>query len=107
MSENNEVDQFGQEKKLSEQELEQLALQRLKIKRGFTTHLGVYLVVNACFFGMNVLTSLRYPWFLWPALGWGIGLGCHYVNTVSKLRMTGNKNALKREIDYLRNKLNE
>ena len=27
---------------------------------------------------INVLTS-RYPWFLWPALGWGIGLFSHYM----------------------------
>jgi|GEM_PF-1236659 len=42
---------------------------------GFLRHLGVYVVV---IFGLGMLNLLTdpggYPWFLWPALGWGVGL---------------------------------
>jgi hypothetical protein len=45
--------------------------------RGFLSHLGPYLIVIGCLAAINLLTSPSYPWFLWPALGWGIGLVLH------------------------------
>jgi signal transduction histidine kinase len=37
-----------------------------------------YLGVVAFLALVNLMTT-RYPWFLWPALGWGIGLFSHYM----------------------------
>jgi hypothetical protein len=45
--------------------------------RGFLSHLGPYMIVIGCLAVINLLTSPSYPWFLWPALGWGIGLALH------------------------------
>ncbi|MEX0874387.1 MAG: 2TM domain-containing protein [Actinomycetota bacterium] len=54
-------------------------------KLGFRVHLGVYLSVNALLFVTWLLTSglgeeggMGFPWFLFPLLGWGIGLVAHF-----------------------------
>ena len=50
---------------------------------GFRVHLAVYLAVQALLFATWALTSrtdagFGFPWFLFPLLGWGIGLAAHY-----------------------------
>lgn len=52
---------------------------RVKAKLGFYWHLASYLVVNGFLITIYLLTSwasdgFYYPWFVWPLLGWGIGL---------------------------------
>lgn len=54
------------------------ARKRAKAEVGFYTHLMSYLGVIALLALINVLTT-RYPWFIWPAVGWGIGLFSHYM----------------------------
>lgn len=44
--------------------------------KGFLAHLGPYIIVMTMLGFINALTS-DYPWFLWPALGWGVGLAFH------------------------------
>jgi hypothetical protein len=44
--------------------------------RGFIAHLIPYVMVNALLVMINALTT-RFPWALFPALGWGIGLASH------------------------------
>jgi hypothetical protein len=40
-------------------------------------HAGVYVIVNAALFVVNMITSRDALWFYWPLLGWGIGLAIH------------------------------
>jgi signal transduction histidine kinase len=54
------------------------ARRRARAEVGFYAHLMSYLGVMAFLALMNILTA-RYPWFLWPALGWGLGLFSHYM----------------------------
>lgn len=49
-----------------------------KIKE-FYGHLVVYIIVNVGLIIINLVTS-SYPWFIWPLLGWGIGLTMHGFN---------------------------
>jgi hypothetical protein len=44
----------------------------------FRVHLGVYLAVQALLVVTWALTSAAFPWFVFPLLGWGIGLAAHY-----------------------------
>lgn len=44
--------------------------------RGFVAHLIPYVMVNALLVTINVLTT-HFPWAMFPALGWGIGLASH------------------------------
>jgi len=45
-------------------------------RRGFARHLGVYLIVNAAFLVLGIITH-GLPDTLMPGLFWGIGLGIH------------------------------
>ena len=54
------------------------ARRRAAAEVGFYSHLMSYLGVMAFLALINLLTT-RYPWFIWPALGWGIGLFAHYM----------------------------
>ena len=56
------------------------ARRRAAAEVGFYAHLASYLGVIGFLFLINIFSS-RYPWFLWPALGWGIGLFSHYMGT--------------------------
>lgn len=47
--------------------------------RRLYVHFAVFLIVNAFFLAINLLTSPRYLWFIWPMISWGIGLAEHYV----------------------------
>lgn len=45
-----------------------------EIKR-FYTSLMMYVIFISFLAGLNYYTNeLRYPWFLWAAFGWGIGI---------------------------------
>ena len=45
--------------------------------RAFYQHLVTYIVINAFLIFVNRLTFPGYNWFIWPLLGWGIGLVLH------------------------------
>jgi hypothetical protein len=94
-------------KYISEEDLYKMAKKRVKLKKDFATHAGVYCVVNGGIMGINLITSgLHHPWFLFPALGWGIGLGCHYIDTVAKLRFDLKDSAIQREMEHLARSFN-
>ena len=58
----------------------QRARKRAKAEMRFYTHLLWYLGIIALLALINLFTT-SYPWFIWPALGWGIGLFSHYMGT--------------------------
>ena len=60
-------------------EQRQRAIGRIRAKRGFWLHLGVYLAVNALLVLVWALTSAGHFWPAWPMLGWGIGVVAHGV----------------------------
>jgi hypothetical protein len=61
-----------------ELELRRRAEQRADAKIGFRKHFIAYVVVNAALIAINLLTSPGYYWFVWPLLGWGIGVVAHF-----------------------------
>ena len=65
---------------MSEEEIYKLAHKRVQDKKDFFTHLIVYIVINAMLIFIWAFTSAGYPWFIWPLLGWGIGLIFHGLN---------------------------
>lgn len=56
---------------------EEEARKRVKKIRGFYRHLQSYVFVNLGLFALNMFTSPGGWWFMFPALGWGIGLASH------------------------------
>lgn len=56
---------------------EQHARQRVKELKGYYQHLGAYLAVNGFLLALNLVTWSGTVWFVYPLLGWGIGLAIH------------------------------
>ena len=51
-------------------------------RTGFRIHLGVYIAVQVLLVATWWFTSNNgqvMPWFIFPALGWGIGVVAHYI----------------------------
>jgi len=52
------------------------AKKRVKRIKGFYQHLLIYVCVNTFFIIVNLLKPNDGYWFIFPLLGWGIGLFC-------------------------------
>ena len=63
----------------TEQELLR-AKKRVKAKKSFYQHLMSYAIVNLFLIALNLITSPTSLWFVFPLLGWGVGLAFHYVD---------------------------
>jgi signal transduction histidine kinase len=62
-----------------EAEVLRRARSRAAAEVGFYTHLSTYLGV-ICFLALiNILTT-GYPWVIWPAMGWGLGVFFNYMS---------------------------
>jgi len=77
--------------KLSEEEIYHQARKRVEEKKGFFTHLAVYIIINIMLVLIWAFVSRSpYPWFIWPLGGWGIGLLFHFLEfSSSQSRPTG------------------
>jgi len=49
-------------------------------KVGFIRHAAIYLLFIAGLAIINNVTYTGYQWWLWPALGWGIGVVSHFLS---------------------------
>jgi hypothetical protein len=56
---------------------EEQARERIKELKGYYGHLASYVAVNLFLFALNMITSPGDIWFIYPLLGWGIGLAIH------------------------------
>lgn len=56
---------------------EALALAHVRKVKDFYIHLTQYLIVIPILAGINLVGYSQYLWFVWPALGWGLGVLAH------------------------------
>ena len=63
---------------MDEKEIREKAEKRVEEKRGFIGNLAAYIIVNAGLFLIWLFTGHGSPWFIWPLLGWGIGVVFHF-----------------------------
>jgi hypothetical protein len=75
----------------------ELALKRLAAKRAFTTHLAVYLMVNALLVAIWAVQGADAFFPFWTIAGWGIGVTLHAWNTFA--RRPFNEADIQREMD--------
>jgi fatty acid desaturase len=47
-------------------------------KTGLRIHTMIYIAVQLLLVSVWAVAGAGYPWFLYPLLGWGIGLVAHY-----------------------------
>lgn len=55
----------------------QKAKEKVEARLGFKVHLAVYLIVNAILITVNLVNSPEALWFIWPLMGWSIGIFWH------------------------------
>ena len=89
---------------LSEEEIYQQARKRVEEKKGFFTHLAVYIVVNIMLVLIWAFVSRSpYPWFIWPLGGWAIGLLFHFLGVfVFSKRTDWERREVEKEAEKLR-----
>ncbi|MGQ7868752.1 2TM domain-containing protein [Sunxiuqinia sp. sy24] len=56
---------------------ERTARQKAKQKVEFKIHMIAYIVVNSLLAIINLTFTPGYLWFIWPLLGWGVGIVLH------------------------------
>ena len=64
---------------MNEEELIHIARKKVKDKKGFLAHFGIFVAVITFLLILNMLTSPGFLWFLIVAGGWGIGIVGHYI----------------------------
>lgn len=86
----------------TEDEIREQAIERLKKKRDFRTHVAIYCIVNACLVGIWAITSGAdgFFWPIFPILGWGIGVGANAWDVYGRKPIS--EDEIRREADRLR-----
>lgn len=72
-----EKPQIVSEKTHDDNEAYQRARKKVKEMKSFYANLISYCIVIPFLIFVNLYTSREYLWFLWPMLGWGVGLASH------------------------------
>ena len=68
---------------------EALALAHVRKVKGFYVHLIQYVVVMAVLVTINLVATPRYWWFVWAAVGWGMGLVAHAASVFNLIPFLG------------------
>ena len=89
---------------MSEEEIYKQARKRVEEKKGFYTHLAVYILVNILLVLIWAFAAGGgYPWFIWPLGGWGIGLLFHFLGVfVFSQRTDWERREIEKEAERLR-----
>jgi len=61
---------------INEQKLK-LAQERAEAKIGFYIHAAIFIAVNLLLATINLVSDPGTLWFVWPLIGWGMGLLGH------------------------------
>lgn len=84
---------------------EAAALHHVRKIRGFYRHLAQYVIVISGLTTLNLFTSPKYFWAVWPAMGWGMGVMFHGMSVFGRLPFM-NADWEKRQVEkYLGRKL--
>jgi uncharacterized membrane protein YdbT with pleckstrin-like domain len=70
-------------------------------KVGFIRHFLIYVVVIAFLAIINNVTYSGYQWWLWPALGWGIGVVLNFFSVYLFQGKALEERIMKSELDKM------
>jgi hypothetical protein len=62
---------------MNQQDAYAKARERAKAKYRFFVHASVYAAVMVLLVLVNLVTSPRQMWFVWPLIGWGFAVALH------------------------------
>jgi uncharacterized membrane protein len=89
-------------KKMSDDEIREIATKRVRARRGFYWHLIVYIVINLMLIGIWYFTGRGYFWPAWVLFGWGIGLVFNALHVFTKSDIGSERAAIEKEIDKIK-----
>jgi hypothetical protein len=84
----------------TEQEIRDQAIERLKKKRDFKTHVLMYVTVNAFLVVIWAVSDSGFFWPIFPILGWGIGVVANAWEVYGRKPIS--EEEIRREVDRLR-----
>ena len=89
---------------LNETKLREIAIRRVTAKSDFKINCITYAVVNAGLFILYAVINWGgHPWFIWPMIGWGIGVIVHYF--IMRKALDGTSvDKVEREIEIMKRK---
>ena len=61
------------------------AQKRVEDIKGFYGNLGSYIIVIVALAIINLITYRQYLWFLYPTIGWGIGVLMHWMSVFNRM----------------------
>ncbi|SEH72873.1 2TM domain-containing protein [Paenimyroides aquimaris] len=82
------------------------AKKKVKKVKGFYIHLIVYLCVNSFFIIITLIKNNGNYWFLFPLIGWGIGLFSHAAGTFNFIPFLNKEWENKKIIQYMEEERN-
>jgi hypothetical protein len=85
----------------TEDELHEIAKRRVEARSGFMIHAAIYVIANLGFVIIWALTGGGYPWFMWPLIGWGIGITAHALGFLFGPGRPREARAIEREVERL------
>jgi len=89
-------------KKMSEEEIREIATRRVRARRGFYSHLTAYVLVNLMLVAIWYFTGHGYFWPGWVMLFWGIGLVFNAVAVFVKSDIGSERTAIEKEIEKIK-----
>jgi len=78
------------------------AKQVAKRKMDFLRHGIIYLLVMAVLAVINNVTGVGYQWWLWPALGWGVGVVAHFLSAFLYAGGNLEKRLIQKELEKMK-----
>ena len=71
---------------LTDYEKAEAALRAEQGRTSFYIHAAVYVLVNIMLIIINLMFAPQFLWFVFPLVGWGIGLTMHYLFAIQFAR---------------------
>ena len=89
-------------KKMSDDEIREIATHRVRRRRGFYAHLTAYILVNLMLIAIWYFSGAGYFWPGWVELFWGIGLVFNAVAVFAKGDIGSERAAIEKEIEKIK-----
>jgi hypothetical protein len=89
-------------KKMSEEEIREIATRRVRAKKGFYSHLTAYIIVNLMLVAIWYFTGHGYFWPMWVMLFWGIGLIFNAVSVFSRHDISWETREIEKEVEKIK-----
>ena len=77
---------------------EELARTTARAKLDFIRHLFTYGIIIAALIIINNIAGGGYQWWIWPAVGWGVGVLFHFLNVYTFRSGTLEKKLIDKEL---------